>query len=155
LRYDFGEKVILENVSNLHTVATLFKTYFKIMPTPLLTFDFYYPLLELTKMEDEKQMLIELVNLLKQLTPVRKEMLCEIIKLMITIVNNEEVNKMNPDNLATVIGVNIIRSVDAKSDPLILMRDQKKIQRLFRILIENFTNYVDLIFEPIVEKKIK
>jgi chimaerin len=145
LRYDFGEKVILENVSNLHTVATLFKTYFKIMPTPLLTFDFYYPLLELTKMEDEKQMLIELVKLLKQLTPVRKEMLCEIIKLMITIVNNEEVNKMNPDNLATVIGVNIIRSVDAKSDPLILMRDQKKIQRLFRILIENFTNYVDLI----------
>jgi chimaerin len=146
MRYDFGEKVILESVSNLHTVATLFKTYFKIMPTPLLTFEFYYPLLELTVMEDEKKMLVELVKLLKQLTIVRKELLCELIKLMIIIVDKSEVNKMNPENLATVIGVNIIRSLDAKSDPLIIMRDQKKIQRLFRILIEEYSNYVELIF---------
>ena len=142
-RYDFGEKVNLNELTNPHTVATLFKTYLKIMPTPVLTFELYNDLLDLTEIEDEQKKLSDLINLLNTLSIERKLMLIEIIKLMKIIVKNKDVNKMTNDNLATVIGVNIIRSKETKSNPMILMQDQKRIQALFGILIDYFSNYIE------------
>eukprot|EP01080_Neovahlkampfia_damariscottae_P005216 gene5216-8828_t len=80
-RYDFGEKVDLSEVSNPHTVATLFKTYLKIMPNPVLTFELYDDLLNLTMIQDEQVMLSDLINILNTLSIERKLMLIEIMSI--------------------------------------------------------------------------
>ena len=137
-RYDFGEKVDLKDASAIHTVASLFKLYLKIMPEPLIPFNLYPKFIKLQDLE-KSQVIEEIIKMLKTLSPVRKAMFIKMIELMDKIQQNSSENKMTKENLSIVVGVNVLRSNDP--NPMILLQDTGKISFVFYTLIENFSEW--------------
>eukprot|EP01080_Neovahlkampfia_damariscottae_P006953 gene6953-11115_t len=137
-RYDFGEKVDLNEADDIHVVASLFKLYLKSMPEPIIPFDLYSKFLELQEME-ENQLIENFIILLKSISLTRKKMIIKLIMLMDKIQQNSTQNKMTKENLSIVVGVNVLRSSDP--NPLILLQNTGKITFIFSSLIENYSNW--------------
>jgi hypothetical protein len=151
-QFDFGEKVDFKEASDIHTgiltnllndiVSSLLKLYLKLMSEPLIPFDLYDEFLNAQSL-DSKEMIEAFVELLKKLSPTRKNMLIDLIDLMDKIQLNSSENKMTKENLSIVIGVNVLRSKDP--NPLVILRDTSRISNVFYSLIENHSEWRNLI----------
>jgi hypothetical protein len=149
---DFGEKVDFKEASDIHIgiltillkflVSSLLKLYLKLMPEPVIPFDLYDEFM-IAQSFETNEMIDAFVDLLKKLSPIRKNMLIDLIDLMDKIQLNSSENKMTKENLSIVIGVNILRSKDP--NPLIMLRDTSKVSNVFYSLIENHSAWRNLI----------
>ncbi|KAG9333055.1 hypothetical protein JZ751_013840 [Albula glossodonta] len=110
--FDAGERPSFPSDTDVHTVASLFKLYLRELPEPGRE-----PL--------EKQIAL--------LPRANYNLLSYICRFLYEIQQNSKVNKMSVENLATVIGVNLLKP--QIEDPVTMMKGTPQIQKLMTVMI--------------------
>ncbi|NXH15604.1 RHG25 protein, partial [Bucco capensis] len=135
--FDAGERPSFDRDTDVHTVASLFKLYLRELPEPVVPWKQYEDFL-LCGQEldvDERKGHQELVKQLSLLPRDNYNLLSYICRFLHEIQLNSSINKMSVDNLATVIGVNLIRP--QREDPAMIMRGTPQIQKLMTVMISD------------------
>ncbi|XP_022646940.1 rho GTPase-activating protein 6-like [Varroa destructor] len=137
-----------------HDVAQLLKEFFRDLPEPLMTRQLYSPFLSTLRLPREMQ-LLSVVHLIRLLPPANRDILWALLRLLRNICthssNKDDTlsgNKMDANNLATVLGPNILRTnptPSASSGPksffvekLERAEERSDVILVVRYLIENF-----------------
>ncbi|KAM4677438.1 rho GTPase-activating protein 8 [Discoglossus pictus] len=106
-RYNLGRPVDFDEYGDVHVPAVILKTFLRELPEPLLTFDSYSPILDITSVES-----ILRVSSCKQIVHKLPEHNYAVLKYLMCFLNKvsqESIsNKMTCSNLACVFGVNLI-----------------------------------------------
>ncbi|XP_019573925.2 rho GTPase-activating protein 25 isoform X1 [Rhinolophus sinicus] len=135
--FDAGERPSFDRDTDVHTVASLLKLYLRDLPEPAVPWSQYEGFLLCGQLmnADEAKAQQELMKQLSILPQENYNLLSYICRFLHQIQLNSAVNKMSVDNLATVIGVNLIRS--KVEDPTVIMRGAPQIQRVMTMLIRD------------------
>ncbi|XP_006110854.2 rho GTPase-activating protein 25 isoform X2 [Pelodiscus sinensis] len=135
--FDAGERPSFDRDTDVHTVASLFKLYLRELPEPVVPWLQYedFLLCGMLLNADEMKGQQELVKQLSLLPRVNYNLLSYICRFLHEIQLNSSINKMSVDNLATVIGVNLIRP--KIEDPAAIMRGTPQIQRVMTVMISD------------------
>ncbi|TFJ99759.1 DDB1- and CUL4-associated factor 8 [Platysternon megacephalum] len=133
----FQSRHLFYSDTDVHTVASLFKLYLRELPEPVVPWLQYedFLLCGMLLNADEMKGHQELVKQLSLLPRVNYNLLSYICRFLHEIQLNSSVNKMSVDNLATVIGVNLIRP--KIEDPAVIMRGTPQIQRVMTVMISD------------------
>ncbi|GAM24587.1 hypothetical protein SAMD00019534_077620, partial [Acytostelium subglobosum LB1] len=107
-----GSRKDFEGIEDPHMVTSFIKCFLRELPTPLLTYDLFKPLVQpvVDSIGDEKNMIVvnKLASILKTL-PRRNQTLCKIILGMLSNISaNKQSNKMTSSNLAVVLAPNML-----------------------------------------------
>ncbi|NWS85693.1 RHG25 protein, partial [Toxostoma redivivum] len=135
--FDAGERPSFDRDTDVHTVASLFKLYLRELPEPVVPWLQYEDFLLCGQAleADETKGHQELLKQLSLLPRDNYNLLSYICRFLYEIQLNSSVNKMSVDNLATVIGVNLIRP--RIEDPAIIMRGTPQVQKVMTVLISD------------------
>uniref|UniRef100_A0A8C8RAG6 Rho GTPase activating protein 25 n=1 Tax=Pelusios castaneus TaxID=367368 RepID=A0A8C8RAG6_9SAUR len=135
--FDAGERPSFDRDTDVHTVASLFKLYLRELPEPVVPWLQYedFLLCGMLLNVDEMKGHQELVKQLSLLPQDNYNLLSYTCRFLHEIQLNSSVNKMSVDNLATVIGVNLIRP--KIEDPAVIMRGTPQIQRVMTKMISD------------------
>ncbi|MBZ3884167.1 Rho GTPase-activating protein 25 [Sciurus carolinensis] len=135
--FDAGERPSFDRDTDVHTVASLLKLYLRDLPEPVVPWSQYEGFLLCGQLmnADEAKAQQELMKQLSSLPRDNYSLLSYICRFLHEIQLNCAVNKMSVDNLATVIGVNLIRS--KVEDPAVIMRGTPQIQRVMTMMIRD------------------
>ncbi|XP_009934868.2 rho GTPase-activating protein 25 [Opisthocomus hoazin] len=135
--FDAGERPSFDRDTDVHTVASLFKLYLRELPEPAVPWIQYEDFLLCGQVldADESKGHQELVKQLSLLPRDNYNLLSYICRFLHEIQLNSSINKMSVDNLATVIGVNLIRP--KIEDPAIIMRGTPQIQKVMTVMISD------------------
>lgn len=135
--FDAGERPSFDRDTDVHTVASLFKLYLRDLPEPVVPWSQYEGFLLCGQLmnADEAKAQQELMKQLSILPRDNYNLLSYICRFLHEIQLNCGINKMSVDNLATVIGVNLIRS--KVEDPAVIMRGTPQIQRVMTMMIRD------------------
>ncbi|NXC47473.1 RHG25 protein, partial [Penelope pileata] len=135
--FDAGERPSFDRDTDVHTVASLLKLYLRELPEPVVPWMQYEDFLLCGQALDMNQRKGH-QDLLKQLSLLPRDnynLLSYICRFLYEIQLNSSVNKMSVDNLATVIGVNLIRP--KIEDPATIMRGTLQIQKVMTVMISD------------------
>ncbi|XP_004636191.2 rho GTPase-activating protein 25 [Octodon degus] len=135
--FDAGERPSFDRDTDVHTVASLLKLYLRDLPEPVVPWSQYEGFLLCGQLmnADEAKAQQELIKQLSILPRDNYRLLSYICRFLHEIQLNCAVNKMSVDNLATVIGVNLIKS--KVEDPAVIMRGTPQIQRVMTMMIRD------------------
>ncbi|XP_004580135.2 rho GTPase-activating protein 25 isoform X1 [Ochotona princeps] len=135
--FDAGERPSFDRDTDVHTVASLLKLYVRDLPEPVVPWGQYEGFLLCGQLmnADEAKAQQELMKQLSILPRDNYSLLSYLCRFLHEIQLNSAVNKMSVDNLATVIGVNLIRS--KVEDPAVIMRGTPQIQRVMTMMIRD------------------
>lgn len=135
--FDAGERPSFDRDTDVHTVASLLKLYLRDLPEPVVPWSQYEGFLLCGQLmnADEAKAQQELAKQLSVLPRDNYSLLSYICRFLHEIQLNCAVNKMSVDNLATVIGVNLIRS--KVEDPAVIMKGTPQIQRVMTMMIRD------------------
>ncbi|NXX33775.1 RHG25 protein, partial [Nicator chloris] len=135
--FDAGERPSFSRDTDVHTVASLFKLYLRELPEPVVPWLQYEDFLLCGQAleADETKGHQELLKQLSLLPRDNYNLLSYICRFLYEIQLNSSVNKMSVDNLATVIGVNLIRP--RIEDPAIIMRGTPQVQKVMTVMISD------------------
>ncbi|NWI05527.1 RHG25 protein, partial [Tichodroma muraria] len=135
--FDAGERPSFGRDTDVHTVASLFKLYLRELPEPVVPWLQYEDFLLCGQAleADETKGHQELLKQLSLLPRDNYNLLSYICRFLYEIQLNSSVNKMSVDNLATVIGVNLIRP--RIEDPAIIMRGTPQVQKVMTVMISD------------------
>ncbi|XP_010162283.1 rho GTPase-activating protein 25 [Antrostomus carolinensis] len=135
--FDAGERPSFDRDTDVHTVASLFKLYLRELPEPVVPWMQYEDFLLCGQAldVDETKGHQELLKQLSLLPRDNYNLLSYICRFLHEIQLNSSVNKMSVDNLATVIGVNLIRP--KIEDPAVIMRGTPQIQKVMTVMISD------------------
>ncbi|NXW01889.1 RHG25 protein, partial [Fregetta grallaria] len=135
--FDAGERPSFDRDTDVHTVASLFKLYLRELPEPVVPWMQYEDFLLCGQAldADDRKGHQELLKQLSLLPRDNYNLLSYICRFLHEIQLNSSVNKMSVDNLATVIGVNLIRP--KIEDPAIIMRGTPQIQKVMTVMISD------------------
>ncbi|XP_019369878.1 PREDICTED: rho GTPase-activating protein 25 [Gavialis gangeticus] len=138
--FDAGERPSFDRDTDVHTVASLFKLYLRELPEPVIPWMQYEGFLLCGQLlnADEMKGHQELEKQLSLLPRDSYNLLSYICRFLHEIQLNSSVNKMSVDNLATVIGVNLIRP--KIEDPAIIMQGTPQIQKVMTVMISEHAN---------------
>uniref|UniRef100_A0A8C3QMA0 Rho GTPase activating protein 25 n=1 Tax=Cyanoderma ruficeps TaxID=181631 RepID=A0A8C3QMA0_9PASS len=135
--FDAGERPSFNRDTDVHTVASLFKLYLRELPEPVVPWLQYEDFLLCGQAleADETKGHQELLKQLSLLPRDNYNLLSYICRFLYEIQLNSSVNKMSVDNLATVIGVNLIRP--RIEDPAVIMRGTPQVQKVMTVMISD------------------
>ncbi|KGL84621.1 Rho GTPase-activating protein 25, partial [Tinamus guttatus] len=135
--FDAGERPSFDRDTDVHTVASLLKLYLRELPEPVVPWAQYEDFLLCGQALDahEGQGHQELLKQLSLLPRDNYNLLSYICRFLHEIQLNSSINKMSVDNLATVIGVNLIRP--KIGDPAVIMRGTPQIQKVVTVMISD------------------
>ncbi|KFQ23686.1 Rho GTPase-activating protein 25, partial [Mesitornis unicolor] len=135
--FDAGERPSFDRDTDVHTVASLFKLYLRELPEPVVPWMQYEDFLLCGQAldADERKGHQDLLKQLSLLPRDNYNLLSYICRFLHEIQLNAGVNKMSVDNLATVIGVNLIKP--KIEDPAIIMRGTPQIQKVMTVMISD------------------
>lgn len=138
-RIDKGENVDYSDLPDPHIVPGLLKQFLRELPEPLLTFNLYPLFLKANSIDNEEGRLAEMKRLLGRLPKVNRDVFKQLLYLLQQIAYNEEVTKMGPSNLSTVIGPNIL--YDKEINPATMVEDMENANA---IVVTYIAKYNDL-----------
>ncbi|XP_074415215.1 rho GTPase-activating protein 25 isoform X1 [Zonotrichia albicollis] len=135
--FDAGERPSFSRDTDVHTVASLLKLYLRELPEPVVPWPQYEDFLLCGQAleADETKGHQELLKQLSLLPRDNYNLLSYICRFLYEIQLNSSVNKMSVDNLATVMGVNLIRP--RVEDPAVIMRGTPQVQRVMMVMISD------------------
>nr|XP_045009464.1 rho GTPase-activating protein 25 isoform X2 [Jaculus jaculus] len=154
--FDAGERPSFDGDTDVHTVASLLKLYLRELPEPVVPWSQYEGFLLCGQLmnADEAKAQQELMKQLSILPRDNYNLLSYLCRFLHEIQLSCAVNKMSVDNLATVIGVNLIRS--KVEDPAVIMRGTPQIQRVMTMMIRDhevlFPKSKDALLSPSAQK---
>ncbi|NWU87102.1 RHG25 protein, partial [Onychorhynchus coronatus] len=142
--FDAGERPSFDRDTDVHTVASLFKLYLRELPEPVVPWTQYEDFLLCGQAldADETKGHQELLKQLSLLPRDNYNLLSYICRFLHEIQLNSNVNKMSVENLATVIGVNLIRP--KVEDPATIMRGTPRVQKVMTVMISDHENLFPL-----------
>jgi len=109
MQIDSGIFVDLDKIENVHDLSGLFKLFFRELPDPLLTYEYYDEFSAVLREPKEKHG--HALSLIIPKLPLHNRVLLEQLTLfLIKISNNSAVNKMTISNLSIVFGPNLLRN---------------------------------------------
>ncbi|OXB74812.1 UNVERIFIED_CONTAM: hypothetical protein H355_000072 [Colinus virginianus] len=135
--FDAGERPSFDRDTDVHTVASLLKLYLRELPEPVVPWMQYedFLLCGQTLDVDQKKGHQDLLKQLSLLPRDNYNLLSYICRFLYEVQLNSSINKMSVDNLATVIGVNLIRP--KIEDPATIMRGTLQIQKVMTVMISD------------------
>ena len=135
---DENRNVLAEMKCDSHDVATLFKTYFRMLPEPLLPVSHYDLLMDAVRMEhkSKEELVAAVMEVASNIPSPQRECLGLIIHFLKKVSANSDVNKMTPANLATCFAPSLLRAPEGASAQQALMDMSAAIGAL-NILIRN------------------
>lgn len=108
-----GINVSLQDTKcDTNVVSSLLKSFFRKLPDSLLTSELYPRFIEADKIDDPKERLYVIKNILSDLPIHQYETLKHLILHLKRVVDNSEVNKMEARNLAIMFGPTLVRNVE-------------------------------------------
>ncbi|XP_056427378.1 rho GTPase-activating protein 25 isoform X2 [Hyla sarda] len=151
--FDAGERPSFSSDTDVHTVASLFKLYLRELPEPVFPWSQYEDCLacENTMNIDEEKGHEELMKQIHFLPRENYNLLSFICRFLYKVQKNASINKMSVDNLAMVIGINLLRS--KIEEPVILMRGAPQIQKLMTVMISHHEKFFPKSKDQPVEAK--
>ncbi|KAG8440911.1 hypothetical protein GDO86_006590 [Hymenochirus boettgeri] len=154
--FDAGERPSFGSNTDVHTVASLLKLYLRELPEPVIPWCQYedYLSCEKTISTDEEKGHRELMKQISILPKENYNLLSFICRFLYEVQKNSTINKMSVDNLAMVIGVNLLKP--QTEHPEALMRSAPQIQKLMTVMISHHEKFFpksnDLPMEPANQK---
>jgi len=120
---DENRNVLAEMQCESHDVATLFKTYFRMLPDPLVPVTHYDLLMDAVRMEHKtkEELIASVISVIRDLPSPQRECLGLIIHFLKIVASRSEVNKMTPANLATCFAPSLLRAPEGASAQQALM----------------------------------
>ncbi|KAF7656688.1 hypothetical protein LDENG_00037440 [Lucifuga dentata] len=133
--FDAGERPSFPRDTDVHTVASLLKLYLRELPEPVVPWTQYQDFLDCTSMLDSsgtegREKLEKQIALLPR---INYNLLSYICRFLFEVQLNSKVNKMNVENLATVMGINLLKP--QIEDPITVMKATPQIQKLMTVMI--------------------
>jgi hypothetical protein len=151
------ERNVLNDIRcEAHDVATLFKTFFRMLPEPLLPVSHYDRLMESVRTEHStKEELVEAVySVVSSIPNPARDCMGLVINFLKRVAARQDVNKMTPANLATCFAPSLLRAPDGASAQQalmdmsaaigalnILIKDGKELPQASREEIAKYTKY--------------
>lgn len=133
--FDAGERPSFPRDTDVHTVASLLKLYLRELPEPVVPWTQYQDFLDCTNLLDcsstegwgtmEKQIAL--------LPRINYNLLSYVCRFLFEVQQHSKVNKMNVENLATVMGINLLKP--QIEDPITVMKATPQIQKLMTVMI--------------------
>ncbi|XP_056140862.1 rho GTPase-activating protein 25 [Lampris incognitus] len=133
--FDAGERPSFPSGTDVHTVASLFKLYLRELPEPVVPWTQYQDFLDCTSMLDPNSRAGQdkLEKQIALLPRVNYNLLSYICRFLFEVQLNSKVNKMSVENLATVMGINLLKP--QIEDPITMMKATPQIQKLMTVMI--------------------
>ncbi|XP_072289801.1 rho GTPase-activating protein 25 [Eucyclogobius newberryi] len=133
--FDAGERPSFPSDTDVHTVASLLKLYLRELPEPVVPWGQYQDFLDCTNIMDSPGQTgwDKLERQISLLPRVNYNLLSYICRFLFGIQLHSKVNKMNVENLATVMGINLLKP--QIEDPITVMKATPQIQKLMTVLI--------------------
>ncbi|XP_074620007.1 rho GTPase-activating protein 24-like isoform X2 [Acropora palmata] len=134
--FNKGKNPELESTrTEVHSVASVLKSYFRELPEPLIPYDYFEVFLTAARCYEmrEEDGIIAVQNQLKTLPQPNSSLLRFLCRFLHEVQKHCEQNKMNARNLAMVFGPNILRS--GSEDPKVMMECTNLVTELISILI--------------------
>ncbi|XP_067042221.1 rho GTPase-activating protein 24-like isoform X1 [Acropora muricata] len=134
--FNKGKNPELESTrTEVHSVASVLKSYFRELPEPLIPYDYFEVFLTAARCYEmrEEDGIIAVQNQLKTLPQPNYSLLRFLCRFLHEVQKHCEQNKMNARNLAMVFGPNILRS--GSEDPKVMMESTNLVTELISILI--------------------
>lgn len=103
------EKVDFENYQ-VHVLAAVLKSFFRDMPEPLLTYEYYDDFLHAASLTDPHDRINTLFAILKKLPKPNYDLMERLIVHLARVARHEEDNRMSPSALAIVFAPCILRT---------------------------------------------
>ncbi|XP_061673814.1 rho GTPase-activating protein 25 isoform X2 [Syngnathoides biaculeatus] len=133
--FDAGERPSFPSDTDVHTVASLLKLYLRELPEPVVPWAQYQDFLDCTNMLDThhktgKENLEKQIALLPR---INYNLLSYVCRFLFEVQLNSKTNKMNVENLATVMGINLLKP--QLEDPISVMKATPSIQKLMTEMI--------------------
>lgn len=108
--FDAGVAYLVEDDRDPHNVAGVLKSYLRSLPEPLLTYELYNEWMEAARMPDHDTQLQSLWRVVNSLPTTNYNNLRYVIKFLSKLSQNSKMNKMSSQNIAIVMGPNLIWS---------------------------------------------
>ncbi|KAM6930237.1 rho GTPase-activating protein 25 [Xenentodon cancila] len=133
--FDAGERPSFPSDTDVHTVASLLKLYLRELPEPVVPWTQYQDFLDCTNLWDPSSTegWIKLEKQIALLPRVNYNLLSYVCRFLFEVQNHSKVNKMNVENLATVMGINLLKP--QIEDPITVMKATPQIQKLMTMMI--------------------
>lgn len=134
--FNRGENPELEgNKAEVHSVASVLKSYFRELPEPLIPYDYFEVFLTAARCYEiyVDDGIAAIQKQLKTLPAPNYHLLAYLCRFLFEVQEHSGQNKMGPRNLAMVFGPNILRS--GSEDPQVMMESTNLVTELISILI--------------------
>lgn len=133
--FDAGERPSFPSDTDVHTVASLLKLYLRELPQPVVPWTQYQDFLDCTMFLDfpGQKGWEKLEGQIALLPRVNYNLLSYICRFLFEVQLHSKVNKMNVENLATVMGINLLKP--QIEDPITVMKATPQIQKLMTVMI--------------------
>ena len=107
----------------VHDVGTLFKMFFRKLPTPLFPVSHYDALMSAVRAQhaSSEDLVTAVLAVVQDLPSPNKELLALLLNFLAKVAENSDVNKMTPANLATCFAPSLLRAPDDASPTQALM----------------------------------
>ncbi|XP_077418698.1 rho GTPase-activating protein 25 isoform X2 [Vanacampus margaritifer] len=133
--FDAGERPSFPSDTDVHTVASLLKLYLRELPEPVVPWTQYQDFLDCTNLldpgnEEGQEKLEKQIALLPR---INYNLLSYVCRFLFEVQLHSKVNKMNVENLATVMGINLLKP--QLEDPISVMKATPHIQKLMTVMI--------------------
>ncbi|XP_074526392.1 rho GTPase-activating protein 25 [Halichoeres trimaculatus] len=133
--FDAGERPSFPSDTDVHTVASLLKLYLRELPEPVVPWTQYQDFLDCTMLLDtnNKEGWEKFEKQIALLPRMNYNLLSYVCRFLFEVQLHSKVNKMNVENLATVMGINLLKP--QIEDPITVMKATPQIQKLMTVMI--------------------
>ncbi|XP_036000523.1 rho GTPase-activating protein 25 isoform X1 [Fundulus heteroclitus] len=133
--FDAGERPSFPSDTDVHTVASLLKLYLRELPEPVVPWSQYQDFLDCTTLLDNssKEGFAKLEKQIALLPRANYNILSYVCRFLFEVQRHSSVNKMNVENLATVMGINLLKP--QIEDPYTVMEATTQILKLMTVMI--------------------
>lgn len=130
-----GTPELESNKAEVHSVASVLKSYFRELPEPLIPYDYFEVFLTAARCYemDEGDGITAIQKQLTTLPRPNYVLLMFLCRFLFEVQEHSQENKMGVRNLAMVFGPNILRS--GSEDPQVMMESTNLVTELISILI--------------------
>jgi len=137
-KIESGQPLELHTVIDTHVVSSVLKLFFRSLPEPLIFYSSYQKYLSLSKQTATSQHITELKRLISSLPVCNQTVLKHILSICNLVNQHKDVTKMDLNNLAVVIGPNILESIPGlKAEDIQKPETFAEFNSLFMLLVEN------------------
>jgi len=138
--FDAGEEVDLEEVEDPHVVAGILKLFLRELPVPLFPYNIYQSIIENQHRTNKEEHACSIIVSLPQ--PNRATVKA-LFSFLAVVVENSQANRMTVQNIAIVMGPNLIR--DPHESMQSAVNDAAAINAFVALLVKIFSENTTLL----------